>query len=477
MIAVETFSGRRVAVFGLAGSGLVTAHALTAGGAEIVCFDDARERVEAAWDAGLPTGDLRVADFSAFDALILSPGVPLTHPEPHWVVQRAQAAGIEIIGDVELFDRERRSRFPGLRLVAVTGTNGKSTTTALLGHLLRETGEAVQVGGNIGRPVLDLDPVDGIAVVEVSSFQIDLSPTLTPDVGALLNVQPDHLDRHGTFENYAAVKERLVGASRVAVVGEGDGTTRAIAHRYRTAGKPTLGFALVDPSGAADGPRPGFAVGGLARRGDDGWHLVERAQEGERDLSAVPDVTPLRGPHNAANAAAALAVIAALGLDAGAAAAHLAGFAGLPHRMEQVGRAGQVVFVNDSKATNVEAAATALRAFRDIHWIAGGRPKPGGLAGLGPERFALRRAYLIGEAAEGFAADLHGAVDAVTCGTLESALDAAAADAHAAGGGVVLLSPAAASFDQFRSFEERGDVFRDLVKARLAGSGNAEGSA
>lgn len=462
MIAVETFAGKRVAVFGLGGSGLVTAHALAQGGAEIVCFDDDRARVEAAWDAGLPTGDLRVADFAAFDALVLAPGVPLTHPEPHWTVARARAAGIEIIGDIELFDRERRARLPGLRLAAITGTNGKSTTTALLGHLLKAMGEAAQVGGNIGRPVLDLDPADGIAVVEVSSFQIDLAPTLTPDVGALLNITPDHLDRHGTYENYRAVKERLVAQSRVAVVGETTADTRSIARRYRGTGKPVFAFGLL---AAGDAPA---AAGVYVRAG----RILELAR-GERDLGALPEVASLRGGHNHENAAAALAMVAALGLDAARAVPHLATFPGLPHRIEEVGRHGNVLFVNDSKATNVDSAITALKAFRGVHWIAGGKPKPGGLAGLDPARFDIRRAYLIGQAAEEFSRQLAGKAETVMCGTLEAALDAAARDAETAGGGVVLLSPACASFDQFRSFGERGDVFRELVRARL----NAKGAA
>jgi len=467
MIALDTFAGRRAAVFGLGGSGLVTAHALTAGGAEIVCFDDDRARVEAAWDAGLPTGDLRVADFSAFDALVLSPGVPLTHPEPHWAVQRAKAAGIEIIGDVELFDRERRARLLGLRLVAITGTNGKSTTTALAGHLLRAMGEGAQVGGNIGRPVLDLDAEAGIAVVEVSSFQIDLSPTLTPDVGVLLNISPDHLDRHGTYENYRAVKERLVAASRIVVVGEAGPDTHEIAARYRATGKPLFGFAAVD-----GGAEP--LTGVVATPEGTGWRLAEVGSRSRRDLGVLPEVASLRGRHNAENAAAALAVVAALGLDTARAFAHLATFKGLPHRMEEVGRAGDVLFVNDSKATNVDSAVMALKAFRCVHWIAGGKPKPGGLGDFDPAHFDIRRAYLIGQAAEAFAQQLDGRLDTAVCGTLEAAVDAAAQDAAAVGGGVVLLSPACASFDQFGSFGERGDVFRALVEARLAASAEGE---
>lgn len=459
MIAVESFAGRKVAVFGLGGSGLVTAHALSAGGAEIVVWDDKREKVDAAWNAGLPTGDLRVADFAAFDALVLSPGVPLTHPAPHWTVERARAAGIPVVGDVELFDRERRARLPGLRLAAITGTNGKSTTTALLGHLLRALGEAAQVGGNIGRPVLDLSSEPGVAVVEVSSYQVDLAPGLTPDVGALLNVTPDHIDRHGSFENYAAVKERLVAGSRQAVIGVGDSITAAIAARLSSAGKPVRRIGVfADEAGLAR--LEGAGVGSV------GPVLYAVANGVAEAIGSLDGIGSLRGAHNAENAAAAIAMAVALGHDAAEAAGHLATFPGLPHRMEEVGRDGAVLFVNDSKATNAMSARQALQAFTDVHWIAGGVPKAGGIVELADLFGRVRRAYLIGEAAPAFGETLDGHVDVRQCGTLEAALEAAAA-AAAHEGGVVLLSPACASFDQFQSFEHRGDTFRTLVKARL----------
>jgi UDP-N-acetylmuramoylalanine--D-glutamate ligase len=459
MIAVESFAGRKVAVFGLGGSGLVTAHALAAGGAEILVYDDKREKVDAAWNAGLPTGDLRVADFSAFAALVLSPGVPLTHPAPHWTVERAHAAGIPVIGDVALFDRERRARIPGLRLAAITGTNGKSTTTALLGHLLRELGEAAQVGGNIGRPVLDLSPETGIAVVEVSSYQIDLAPDLSPDVGALLNVTPDHLDRHGTFENYAAVKERLVAASRQAVIGVDDGTTAAIARRLSTAGKPVRRIGVF-------GNEAGLARLEGAGVGAVGSTLYAVENGAARAIGRLDGIGSLRGAHNAENAAAAVAMAMALGHAPEAVVPHLATFPGLAHRMEEVGRDGAVLFVNDSKATNAQSTRQALAAFDRVHWIAGGIQKAGGIESLADLFPRVVRAYLIGEAAPAFAATLAGRVEARQCGTLEAALDAAAT-AAATEGGVVLLSPACASFDQFRSFEHRGDTFRALVRERL----------
>lgn len=487
MIALTHMEARRVAVFGLGGSGLVTAHALAAGGAEIVCYDDKRERVDAAWDAGLPTGDLRVADFTAFDALVLSPGVPLTHPEPHWTVKRAKDAGVEIIGDIELFDRERRVRMPRTRLVAVTGTNGKSTVTALLTHLLAEMGAEVQMGGNIGRPALDLDPREGIVVLEVSSYQIDLSPTLKPDVGVLLNITPDHIDRHGSMANYTAVKRRLVEASGTAVIGPG---AFEIAKDFIREGRiPTRWFGADDwlpdgPDYEALAHDLGGAVEGVIfcdlaeRREVPGrahpTHVPVRraffAFDGTsgRPIGEVTDFAALKGSHNGYNAAAALAVVGALGLDPAAAVPHLATFPGLPHRLEEVGRKGETLFINDSKATNAFAAGRAILSFPRIHWIAGGVAKAGGIAELEHYFGPVARAYLIGEAAQDFARTLSArGVDFRQCGTLDVAFAQAAAAAEREGG-VVLLSPACASFDQFRSFEERGDTFRALVRAHLS---------
>ncbi|MBJ3774942.1 UDP-N-acetylmuramoyl-L-alanine--D-glutamate ligase [Acuticoccus mangrovi] len=459
MIAVESLSGKNVAVFGLGGSGLVSAHALAAGGARIVAYDDNRERVAEADRAGVPTGDLRVADFSAFAALVLSPGVPLTHPAPHWSVERARKAGVPVTGDVALFDAERRARIPGLRLAAITGTNGKSTTTALLGHLLAALGEKAQVGGNIGRPVLDLDPVPGVAVVECSSYQIDLAPELTAEVGALLNLSPDHIDRHGTFERYATIKAGLVARSRQAVIGVDDADTAAVADRLSAAGKPVRRVGVFDAEAelaALAGAGVG-AVGGVLFAAENG---------ATRAVGRLDGIPSLRGSHNAQNAAAAVAMAMALGHTAEDAASHLATFPGLAHRMEEVGRDGAVIFVNDSKATNAESARQALKSFDKVHWIAGGLAKAGGITGLADLFGRISHAYLIGEAAPAFAETLEGRVPFTMSGTLEAALDAAAAGA-AADHGVVLLSPACASFDQFRSFEARGDRFRALVTEHL----------
>ncbi|MCF3936442.1 UDP-N-acetylmuramoyl-L-alanine--D-glutamate ligase [Acuticoccus sp. M5D2P5] len=465
MIEVTRYSDKTVAVFGLAGSGLASARALAAGGAKVVAFDDSAERVAAATEAGIATGDLHDLDFHGVDALLLSPGVPLTHPKPHWSAERAHAAGVPIVGDVGLFDEERRARLPGLALVAITGTNGKSTTTALLGHLLTVLGDAAQVGGNIGRPVLDLDPVPGVAVVECSSYQIDLATTLAPDVGALLNLSPDHIDRHGTYENYAAIKERLVAASDAVVIGVDDADTAAVADRMERAGKTVLRIGTFDSVDAIALGRSGVgAVGETLYRVTDGV---------AREIASLAGIGSLRGRHNAQNASAAVALAIALGHTAEDAVRGLATFPGLVHRMEEVGRADAVLFVNDSKATNAQSTRQALASFEDVYWIAGGVPKAGGITELADLFGRVKRAYLIGEAAQAFAKTLTGRVNFVLSGTLEAALDAAASDAEAAGSGVVLLSPACASFDQFRSFEARGDRFRTLVGERLHSGENA----
>ena len=369
MIPITVLEGKTIALFGLGGSGLATAHALKAGGAAVIAWDDNGDSRARARDSGIGTQDLREADWSGLAALVLSPGVPLTHPEPHWTVRLARDAGVEIVGDIELFCRERRAIAPGAPFVAITGTNGKSTTTALIAHVLAQAGRDVQVGGNIGTAILSLAPPDPgrIHVIEMSSFQIDLTPSLDPSVGVLMNITPDHLDRHGTMEQYAAIKERLIRGAGLAVVGIDDAPSRAIADRR--------GADLVRvhvPQGDV------LCADALTVR--DG--LVR-----EPDGTALADVTgigSLRGAHNWQNAAVAVAVARALGLPLDAIQAGLTAFPGLPHRMEEVGRRGPVLFVNDSKATNADSTEKALTAFRDIHWILGGKPKDGGIFPLGP---------------------------------------------------------------------------------------------
>ncbi|MGH6824592.1 UDP-N-acetylmuramoyl-L-alanine--D-glutamate ligase [Methyloceanibacter sp.] len=460
MIPVTIFAGRDVAVFGLGLSGSAAAHALAAGGARVLAWDDTQEGRDEAAAQGVTLRDLASADWSRIAALVLAPGIPLTHPEPHWSVRKAQAASVEVIGDTELFFRERARQGSGAKIVVITGTNGKSTTTALTAHLLQVAGRPVALGGNIGRAVLDLPPfaVGPIYVLELSTFQIDLTPSLAPDAAALINITPDHLDRHGTIETYAAIKARVFAGlppDGTAVVGVDDDYSRAIAD------------ALQGPYAVKR-----IAVGHPVETGvwaKDGM-LTEVENGVERGRVGLDGIGSLRGAHNWQNAAVAYALARSQGLDASTIAKGLGTFAGLAHRMEQVARQGSVLFVNDSKATNADAAAKALASFTDIYWIVGGRPKAGGLDGLEPFFPRIARAYLIGEAADDFAAQLGTEVDHVQCGTLDRAIEAAAADARRSRSAepVVLLSPACASYDQFANFEARGRSFRDLV-TRLPG--------
>lgn len=468
MIPVTTFRGRRVAIFGLGGSGLATARALLEGGADVVGFDDNAGAVETAAAAGIPTEDLNLIDWSRIAALVLAPGVPLTHPSPHWSVLLAEAANVEVIGDVELFARERRAHMPPAHFIGITGTNGKSTTTALIAHMLGEVGLNVAVGGNIGTAVLSLPPpTPGMHyVVECSSYQIDLAPSLDPSIGVMLNLTPDHLDRHGTMANYAAIKERLVARSGIAVVGVDDRPSADIADTIAQAGGTVVRISSRFP--VADGV---YAAG---------TRIVEANDASQTEVADIAGIQSLRGTHNAQNAAAAVAVLRALGTGADRIQRALATFPGLKHRMEPVARVGRVLYVNDSKATNADAAARALASFERIYWIAGGRAKEGGIAGLKGFFPRIAKAYLIGEAAEDFAATLGDKVAHEITGTLEKAIARASEDA--AGDGAreiaILLSPACASFDQYRNFERRGDAFRDAVAAIAArGAHRQEGVA
>jgi len=458
VIPITTFGGKTIAVFGLGASGLASVSALLVGGADVIAFDDNAASVAKASAGGIPTADLRSADWSKIAALVLAPGVPLTHPSPHWVVQLARKAGVEVIGDVELFCRERRRHAPNAPFVAITGTNGKSTTTALIAHLAASAGMDAQLGGNIGTAILSLAPprADRAHVIECSSYQIDLAPSLDPSVGILINLTEDHLDRHGTMKNYAAVKERLVAGvpkEGSAIIGLDDEWCQNIAGRLAQAGKHVV------PISVRRKLSQGLYVeGGRIMRADGAKSVL---------IAELGGIGSLRGLHNAQNAACATAAALAIGLDPPAIQAGLRSFPGLAHRMEEVGRLGAVLFVNDSKATNADSAAQALACFNDIFWIAGGRPKTGGIESLRPFFPRIRKAYLIGEAADQFAATLADTVVHETAGTLDRALAAAARDAPAATGTepVVLLSPACASFDQYRNFEVRGDAFRALVQA------------
>jgi UDP-N-acetylmuramoylalanine--D-glutamate ligase len=462
MIPVRGFEGQTVAVFGLARTGLAAARALIAGGAQVALWDEKPAAREAAQAEGLPLVDLAAADWSRFAAVMLSPGVPLTHPAPHWTVEKARAAGVEILGDIELFARSVNAapehRRP--KVVAITGTNGKSTTTALIGHICAEAGRDVRIGGNIGFGVLGLEDMHGgaVYVLELSSYQLDLTSSLHPDVSIILNISPDHLERHGTMENYVAAKRRILlnqGKGDTAVIGVDDPWGQQICTEITAANRRTI----VPISASKAMSRGVYALDGL---------LYDATGERTFEAADLKRARSLPGRHNWQNAAAAYAAAKGLGIAPAEAAQHLLSFPGLAHRMETVGTIGRVRFVNDSKATNADAARQALSSYPKVYWIAGGQPKTGGISSLADLFGRVEKAYLVGEAAPAFAGVLAGQAPTAASGTIEAAVRQAYADAAAAGGeAIVLLSPACASFDQFADFEARGEAFRAAVQ-RLA---------
>ena len=458
MIPITVFAGRKVAVFGLGKSGLLSAGALIKGGADVVVYDDNEKMRTDAASAGLTVQNLHEIDWSDIAALVLAPGVPLTHPTPHWTVQLAHKAEVEIIGDIELFCRERAKSGAHCPLIAITGTNGKSTTTALTAHLVEAAGRDAQMGGNIGVPVLALAPFaeNRVYVLEVSSYQIDLAPSLRATVGVLLNVSEHHLDRHGTMENYAALKTLLPASIEhggTAVIDVDDRWTRSGADRIERAGRKVVRVSVEAPL------RDGYYA--------EGTHILRATAGKAHAVAELAGIGSLRGKHNAQNAACAIAACVAIGIDLPSIQKGLVTFPGLAHRMQQVGRKGPILYVNDSKATNADSAAKALGSFHDIYWIAGGKPKTGGITSLAEFFPRIRKAYLIGEAAAEFARTLDGKVDYEIVEVMSGAVDAATRDAEAAGlkEPVVLLSPACASFDQYPNFEVRGTAFTDLVRA------------
>ena len=470
MISVRGFSGKRIAVFGLARTGLTAARALVAGGAEVACWDEKPSAQDAARADGLQVIDLNAADWTGFDALLLSPGVPLTHPVPHWTVDRAKAAGVEIIGDVEVFARTVAASEPHTRprIAAITGTNGKSTTTALLGHICREAGKDAQVGGNIGLGVLGLEEMHGgaVYVLELSSYQLDLTSSLKADAAVLLNITPDHLDRHGGMDGYVAAKKRVFqnqGKGDTAVISVDDQPCQAICTELLAANRRTI-----RPISAGRAISKGvYALQGL---------LYDATGERTVEVADLMHAQALPGRHNWQNAAAAYAAAVALGISPDLVARALRSFPGLAHRMETLGQIGRVRFVNDSKATNADAARQAMSALPRFRWIAGGVAKAGGIEPLGDLFGKVSKAYLIGEAAGDFARTLDGKAPYALCGDLEAATAAAWRDAAVSGEDeVVLLSPACASFDQFADFEQRGDAFRAIVAGLNGGGRRAAG--
>jgi UDP-N-acetylmuramoylalanine--D-glutamate ligase len=426
---------------------------------------------EAAEREGFQLTDLSSADWGRFAAIMLSPGVPLTHPKPHWTVEKARQAGVEIVGDVELFARTVNAAPEHKRpkIVAITGTNGKSTTTALIGHLCAEAGRDVRIGGNIGVGVLGLEDMHGgaVYVLELSSYQLDLTSSLHADVTVILNISPDHLERHGTMENYVAAKRRILlnqGKGDTAVIGVDDAWGQRICTEITAANRRTI----VPISACKAMSRGVYALDGL---------LYDASGERTTEVADLKHARSLPGRHNWQNAAAAYAAAKGLGIAGDVAAQGLMSFPGLAHRMETVGRIGKVRFVNDSKATNADAARQALSSYPKVYWIAGGQPKTGGIEPLADLFPRVIRAYLVGEAAPAFAETLKGKAETRDCQAIEAAAQAAFADAAASGQeAIVLLSPACASFDQFADFEERGEAFRAAVQ-RLAAGHSQRGAA
>lgn len=453
MIVVEHFKGKTVGVFGLGRSGLSTVRSLLSGGADVYAADDKPASEEAAKALGATIASPDQWPWERMAALILSPGVPLTH-NPHRVVQLARKAGCAIMGDVDLL----YMTCPEAAYIGITGTNGKSTTTALTAHLFKTAGRNVQVGGNLGTPVLDLEPLgkDGTFVLELSSYQLDLTQHLRCRVAMLLNVTPDHLDRHGDMAGYVTAKKRIFDRQEkgdAAIISIDDEYTYGV-HEYIKHFQPET--RLVPVTIGAETTGGVGAVEGML------YVALNAVSTAEYDINGIHS---LLGAHNWQNAAFAVAAATVMGLESAAIFKGLSTFPGLAHRMERIAVVNGVAFVNDSKATNADAAARALGSFDDIYWIAGGKPKAGGIAGLEEYYPRIRKAYLIGEAEAGFAQTLEGEVAYARCGDLKTAFAQAADDALATGSGVVLLSPACASFDQWPNFEARGDAFRSYVEA------------
>ncbi|MHA4836140.1 UDP-N-acetylmuramoyl-L-alanine--D-glutamate ligase [Sphingopyxis sp. MSC1_008] len=431
MISSRAFAGRRYAVLGLARSGLATVEALVASGAGVTAWDDREEARDDAMALGADIGNPLEIDLIGFAGVVVSPGVPLNR---HPITAHAREAHVPVIGDIELF-AEARDELPAHKVVGITGTNGKSTVTALIQHMLESAGVPSLMGGNIGLPILSRDPLaeGGVYVLELSSYQIDLSHSLACDVAVLTNLSPDHLDRYDGFAGYTASKARLFSLQhrdQVAIVAVDDDPSKMIASRI--------------------------------------YHRLHRVSAKDIDPVDQARWPALQGPHNAQNAVCAIAVCRVLGLNDEQIERGLATYKSLPHRMELVGEVGGVSWFNDSKATNAASAAPALAAFppapdQRLHWIAGGKAKGDGLAACRPWFGHVKRAYLIGEAMEPFAGEIGDAIPVERSGDIATAVKHAAAAAKP--GDIVLLSPACASFDQFKDYEQRGDVFRAAVQA------------
>ncbi|MEO0608214.1 MAG: UDP-N-acetylmuramoyl-L-alanine--D-glutamate ligase [Pseudomonadota bacterium] len=460
MIPITEYAGRDVAVYGLGRTGLSAAKALAAGGARVHAWDDGEAARLKAESEGVNVSDINKRDWQKFAALVLSPGIPFRFPQPHRLVRMAEMMNVPVVGDMELFARAVQA-LPAKgrpKVVGITGTNGKSTTTALIGHILKEAGLDVRVGGNIGKGVLDMPPLhaNAVYVLELSSYQLDLVESLRCDVAVFLNISPDHLDRHGGMEGYVAAKKRIFANQRVpdvAIIGIDDAHSQATAMGRQRPGEGRVvqissEFGLARGVSAVDG------------------HLYDSTGGQAFRVGNLDEAEALPGVHNHQNAAAAYAACHALGVSPGRIMSGIRSFPGLPHRMEMVAEIEGVRFINDSKATNAQAAEQALKTWPKVHWIAGGVPKAEGIAPLEPWFDRLAGAYLIGESQAAFTKTLSGKAKASACGTLEAATQAAFDAAKVSGEAhpIVLLSPACASFDQYKDFEARGDAFKAIVQ-------------
>ena len=447
MIPISKYRDKKVAVFGLGRSGLSAVRALIGGGATVLVWDDEPNRRQAAAHLGAFATEPSIELWAGISTLVLSPGVPFSYPKPHPVVTLANSLGAEILGDVELFARNQ----PKSKVFAITGTNGKSTTTSLLHHIFVEAGVCAQAGANLGHPVLDFEILGETAVyiLELSSYQIDLTSSLRPDAAALINLSPDHLDRHGGMDGYVEAKRRLLemaGSDVPLVIGGDDKYSSQICRDMTAIGRKVIEIAIGRNIDAGF-----FVKNGLLQRA--GYRGV---------ITDLSNIDTLKGAHNWQNAAVAFALAETFGLSEANILHGLRSYPGLPHRMELVAQVDNVLFVNDSKATNLKAAAYALASYDNIFWIAGGIAKQENLDALLPHGDKVRHAYLIGEAASLFSEYLTGRVKHEISSCLGTAIRAAYQAASKLGG-VVLLSPACASFDQFTSFEARGDHFRTVV--------------
>ncbi len=465
MIPLTAFKDGHYLIVGLGKSGKGALRALAAAGATVSAWDDKPDTRAAAGTAALSSpGDI---DWSRLDAVIWSPGIPHTLPQPHPIAEAARAHGVPLICDVDLLARAK----PDCIFIGITGTNGKSTATSLVAHIVEKSGRPCAAGGNLGTPALDLAdlPAGGIYVLELSSYQLELVPSLRPNVAVHLNISPDHIERHGNLDGYIAAKKRLFAnpaPNATAVVVTDDADSRGIAASVGKRG----GWHLLPVS------TEGAAANGVYTQGGHLFDATEGAAEHILNLAEVPVLT---GRHNHQNAAAAYAAVRAAGIPVNDAVAGLRTYPGLAHRQERVGEFRGVLYVNDSKATNADATEKALIAYDTLFWVLGGLPKAGGIAPLKKLFPRIVRGYLIGQAAEAFARTIGDAFPFAQCGTLDVALERAAQDAEAFAAGhpgsrpVVMLSPACASWDQFASFEARGDAFREMIRRRIAAEGGA----